>query len=55
MLYFLIGCVVFAVIYFGIGFGLGMILNKSGMGAEDSSFKGLFQFALKWPKLFIKI
>jgi len=43
------------VTYLAIGFGLGVVLNKSGMGAVDSSFKGLFQFALKWPKLFIKI
>ena len=41
--------------YLAIGFGLGVILNKSGMGAVDSSFKGLLAFALKWPKLFIKI
>jgi len=51
----LIVVVVACVIYLGIGFGLGVILNKSGMGAVDSSFKGLMAFALKWPKLFIKI
>ena len=42
------------VVYLVIGFALGIVLNKSGMGAVDSSFKGLFQFALKWPNLFIK-